>query len=229
MARRNKYSGTELGEWLASEYRNGATTAELGRKLGVSQPSIHAALRRMGVKTRTVGEAKRMRLDSSSQKIAAEYKDGETAHALSRRYKTTVAGIRRVLLLEGVKFRSEWVDRKHQRLPAWFGSACVYLIEESDTDNVKIGMCSCDRLSRRIASIQSGNPRHLSLLFVLHGDEKYERSLHTQFADARVVREWFHDPNKRIRKFFKARADGVAGLSFQPTRDPLTSFASPRR
>ena len=66
----------------------------------------------------------------------------------------------------------------------------VYLIQNNQTGNVKIG--SSDKVPQRLATLQAASPQKLQLLKIytdcdIH-DEKY---LHRHFAKSRVFGEWF--------------------------------------
>ena len=68
----------------------------------------------------------------------------------------------------------------------------VYIIEvEADTP-IKIGVAN--DVAKRIATLQTGNPRRLRLLHALVGDRRFEQQLHWLFTDKyghRLVGEWF--------------------------------------
>lgn len=72
---------------------------------------------------------------------------------------------------------------------------CTYFVREKDGDYLKIGWT--DRpLERRLAELQAGNPRELSLervvkLRTAREAKQLEGALHRYFADRRIRGEWF--------------------------------------
>ena len=65
----------------------------------------------------------------------------------------------------------------------------VYFIRDAGGD-VKIGYSERDPFGR-LATMQTGNPRALTLLATIPGDRSVERELHDKFSPLRVRGEWF--------------------------------------
>lgn len=65
---------------------------------------------------------------------------------------------------------------------------CTYLVGAEGSPLVKIGYTGGDP-KKRLASLQTGQPMTLSLLWSVDGD--YEDGLHQRFAEYRVRGEWF--------------------------------------
>jgi hypothetical protein len=70
----------------------------------------------------------------------------------------------------------------------------VYLILEDNPGGAigygKIGYSVNPR--KRVAEVQTGNPRHLKLYAFKPGTEADERSLHAKYIKHNVLQEWFH-------------------------------------
>jgi hypothetical protein len=64
----------------------------------------------------------------------------------------------------------------------------VYFIQEGDAGNVKIGR-AIDPVGR-MATLQTGNPNHLTLIATIKGGDK-ERALHAKFKRYHINGEWF--------------------------------------
>lgn len=64
----------------------------------------------------------------------------------------------------------------------------VYII--TDGEHHKIGYTDL-QVERRVAELQTGNPRRLVVVAVLGGGRLLEQNLHAMFAEKRVVGEWF--------------------------------------
>lgn len=64
----------------------------------------------------------------------------------------------------------------------------VYFVRE-ENGPVKIGWGAKPR--RRMAAMQSGNPRRLHLLAYFPATRSVERDLHERFSDLRLSGEWF--------------------------------------
>lgn len=82
----------------------------------------------------------------------------------------------------------------------------VYFIGNART--VKIGVASDP--AQRLADLQVGNPRRLSVIAEMPGDERYERILHEHFAELRIRGEWFRHAD-RLAEF-------IAALPAMPTK-----------
>ena len=65
-----------------------------------------------------------------------------------------------------------------------------FITEDNNTEYVKIGYTN--NLSRRLRELQIGNPKKLSVYFVMKGDKQFELELHKTFKDYRGIGEWFN-------------------------------------
>ena len=65
---------------------------------------------------------------------------------------------------------------------------CVYFIKDEDGP-IKIGYAR--HVGKRHLTLQSGNPRRLSILAAVPSNKGFEKSLHKQFSHARVMNEWY--------------------------------------
>jgi len=65
----------------------------------------------------------------------------------------------------------------------------IYLIK--DGQYIKIG--TTIKTAIRLTTLQTGNPRRIAIIAIMHGGETEERLLHRRFARLRVLhrREWF--------------------------------------
>lgn len=78
-------------------------------------------------------------------------------------------------------------NRMPQPMPRPSSTPHTYLIKAEGSPLVKIGFASNPK--KRLASLQTGQPMTLSLLWSTPGN--YEDALHEAFADRRVRGEWF--------------------------------------
>jgi hypothetical protein len=65
----------------------------------------------------------------------------------------------------------------------------VYFIQNTVSQNIKIGYST--NVKSRLLHLQIGSAERLEVLLVLEGGTAYERLLHNQFAEFRLVGEWF--------------------------------------
>lgn len=73
----------------------------------------------------------------------------------------------------------------------------VYFIQEEGTNFVKIGYSKTkEGVDERLKSLQTGNARKLSLLFLFNGSIDDEKDLHKAFKKQRVLGEWFNIKDK---------------------------------
>lgn len=79
------------------------------------------------------------------------------------------------------------LDFWRQHLP---GETLIYVLECGDS--IKVGIAK--DVPKRIASLQTGNPKRLYLLHVLPGDRRIEKALHRKLRKARGIGEWFAGP-----------------------------------
>lgn len=76
----------------------------------------------------------------------------------------------------------------------------VYLINEVDTNNYKIGISKKPANEERIKNLQTGNHKELSLIFELKSNchTTLEKTLHRTFKYNNIRGEWFEFPNQEI-------------------------------
>lgn len=65
----------------------------------------------------------------------------------------------------------------------------VYFVQEGDDGPVKIGTAIDPE--QRLAGLQGGNPRQLTIRHIIPGDWTVENSLHLRFHESRLIGEWF--------------------------------------
>lgn len=65
----------------------------------------------------------------------------------------------------------------------------VYVIQPEGDSPIKIGRAVDVR--KRLAGLQTGNPRRLQLLYVVPGDNELEWQLHYRLRPSRLTGEWF--------------------------------------
>ena len=71
----------------------------------------------------------------------------------------------------------------------------AYVIQAEGDPPIKIGVAN--DVVKRIATLQTGNPRRIRLLHALVGDRRFEYELHRLFSERyghRLVGEWFTGP-----------------------------------
>jgi len=66
----------------------------------------------------------------------------------------------------------------------------IYFIQGKDSKRIKIGYTKNDP-EKRLASMQTGSPDTLALLFTIEGSLRDEAKLHWYFDDLRAHGEWF--------------------------------------
>lgn len=67
----------------------------------------------------------------------------------------------------------------------------VYIIQSGPTGPVTLGTATNKGLSRRLSSLQAGNPEILQLRDVFDGDERLERELHVRWTAHRIRGDWY--------------------------------------
>lgn len=77
----------------------------------------------------------------------------------------------------------------------------VYFIQRGNDGPVKIGFAA--DIAGRVASLQTGCPEKLVVLAALGGSAHTEKSIHREFADARLGGEWF-SPTARLMTFVRS-------------------------
>lgn len=93
----------------------------------------------------------------------------------------------------------------------------IYFI--TDGEFTKIG--KTNNVSKRLSSIQTGNPKHIRVALVFKGGEKKEKELHEFFRKRRVVGEWFNGVpesfiNDLINKF---SSEAVIGAILKASKE----------
>ncbi len=68
----------------------------------------------------------------------------------------------------------------------------VYVIQAEPGTPIKVGVAKNPR--SRLATLQTGNPAELRLLFVVPGSHTLEAGLHRRLKDSAVRGEWFAEP-----------------------------------
>ena len=76
----------------------------------------------------------------------------------------------------------------------------VYIIQEHEDGNCKIGHSTQSGVKARVRQLQSGNPRQLAIRVLLDGGAWLELALHEYFASHRLRGEWFSA--EALRKWF---------------------------
>ena len=79
------------------------------------------------------------------------------------------------------------------------GETLIYVLQCEPGTPIKVGIAR--DVQSRIASLQTGNPNRLYLMFVAPGDQQLERALHHKLRDCRGLGEWFLGPE--IADFLK--------------------------
>jgi hypothetical protein len=78
-----------------------------------------------------------------------------------------------------------WIGSLHASPPKSF----VYVVQAEGDPPIKVGRATDVR--KRVASLQTGNPRPLQLLHVIPGAAELEWQLHYRIRDCRLIGEWF--------------------------------------
>lgn len=95
--------------------------------------------------------------------------------------------------------------RRLEREAAADAQGYVYLV--SDGDAYKVGYSTDPH--GRLASLQTGNPRRLRLLFYVPGTPEDEAALHAKYIGDNLLQEWFC-PTPELRSEFESRSDVVS-------------------
>lgn len=92
----------------------------------------------------------------------------------------------------------------------------VYCIgeETDDPEFVKVGYSV--NPNKRVAELQTGNPRKLVILAIMEGTLEDERRLHAKYSDANILQEWFELSDELLEEF-DTPADEVAGETEEVT------------
>lgn len=89
-------------------------------------------------------------------------------------------------LCSGPKHLDYW--QRQRPYPASY----VYVIRAGEDSPIKVGLAK--DVQARMATLQTGNPRKLRVLYVLPGDLELEWQLHNRLQGQRLVGEWFDGP-----------------------------------
>jgi len=81
----------------------------------------------------------------------------------------------------------------------------VYLINESDTSNYKIGVTKAKTVNKRKLELQTGNSNELILCrkFETNYPYKLENMLHNHYHLKRLVGEWFYLTDAQATEFIE--------------------------
>lgn len=97
----------------------------------------------------------------------------------------------------------------------------IYVISESGTNNVKIGISN--KPVKRRAEVQTGNPRKLEILATWQGTEKDESDLHALFSQYRKEGEWFELPSYILSLLLSGDLSSLTqAITPEVTADSLT-------
>jgi hypothetical protein len=80
----------------------------------------------------------------------------------------------------------------------------TYFIEEEGGAAIKIGATCHPKW--RMQTLQSGNPRRLTLLGIVE-DPTLERELHARFSEYRISGEWYDATAPGLRELITERAE----------------------
>ena len=76
----------------------------------------------------------------------------------------------------------------------------IYVINEHNSDNYKIGFTAGDPRAR-LTALQTGNPSKLTLFAIIEGDINKEKELHKDLQSRRTIGEWFQFSSEEIIEF----------------------------
>jgi hypothetical protein len=104
-----------IPEWyksIASEYKNGASSVEVGKKFGYTPIHVLRIVRLCGVRVRTQSESKlgkpskkRLFSDEREKTLCEEYRSGKTIKEIAEPLGVAIAVLARILKRNGVKSR----------------------------------------------------------------------------------------------------------------------------
>jgi hypothetical protein len=92
----------------------------------------------------------------------------------------------------------------------------IYFITDN-SGHVKVGYTDSG-VSQRMGSLQTGNPRRLSLLLAVEGSPRDEKAIHQAFHSERVNREWFKADGRM--------ADFIGLLSAAPSPEAVAKIVA---
>jgi hypothetical protein len=103
-----------------------------------------------------------------------------------------------------VKEASNKIESKERCLPETFFDSkeeLVYLIRSGDTRYYKIGRTK--NLTKRLSSLQTGNPDLLTIIATCRGSRDLETFFHSKYSSMRVRREWFQLDDQTINSLLE--------------------------
>ena len=128
---------------------------------------------------------------------------GETVSRTKRPVRVELVGVQVDSLLHGFGWRV--TDATFSPTPPHMRGigpdepeTCYFIQDASGP--IKIGKTGEKSAASRLKTLQTGNPRKLTLLTVTRAHS--ERSLHQRFAEERVAGEWF-SPSERLLSFIE--------------------------
>jgi hypothetical protein len=84
---------------------------------------------------------------------------------------------------------------------------------------IKIGFTSWEDPQHRMALLQSGNPERLRLICEAPGDRYSEKALHREFADDRMVGEWFACSARLLDLIKRIKAGAAIAEALKPQQN----------
>lgn len=151
-----------------------------------------------------------------------EYKGISLSSSVSRRILLTEAILEKEELLKkevdiGLlgNLESRWEISKMKSQLSEVDLEGVYLVRQRGSDFFKIG--KSNNILKRIASLQTGNPNRLELIFyfdIIEDPFSYEQYLHDEYSDRRVGGEWFKLKESDVHNMISDYAGGL-GWSFE--------------
>lgn len=92
----------------------------------------------------------------------------------------------------------------------------IYFI--CDGDFVKIGIS--DNPEKRLSHLQTSNPKKLTLLYTMDGNETLEKLLHSIFSQYRVRGEWFEYTGSLYEFIYLSIEEGYTFTKINPDHSP---------
>lgn len=94
----------------------------------------------------------------------------------------------------------------------------IYVIGSSESSLVKVGISGAPEA--RLATLQCGNPRRLSILTTFEGTGEDEKRLHDKLSRYRTVGEWFDIPHSEPAEFVRDLFNGsIPVLPYEPDEE----------
>ena len=95
----------------------------------------------------------------------------------------------------------------------------IYFIQCGKNGPIKIGQTD-NNVQDRVKQLQTGCPYELNVLWIYHGDEYTESSIHEIFQHERMNGEWFH-PSEKLFKFIELKLANGYDIYSQNNNDPI--------